>query len=71
MTPSHILVVMGFTRSTALGTGVLGTTVGGDAQIELMGALAGIKSLFHQFPGCRQAKAEGENIVALHGIGSF
>ena len=67
MPPREFLEVMSLARGSSLGTRIHLSTVGTDLQVELGWRMVGIKTLAHNFPGRREAEAQGKNFFSLHG----
>ena len=67
MPPRELLEVMSLARDSALGTRIQRSAVGTDLQVELGRRMVGIKTLAHNFPGRREAEAQGKDFFSLHG----
>ena len=67
MPPREFLEVVSLARGSALGTRIQRSAVGTDLQVELGWRMVGIKTLAHNFPGRREAEAQGKDFFSLHG----
>ena len=66
VSPSELLEVMGLAVSTASRTGIGGTSVGTEVQVEFMGCLIGVQALAQNLPGGSQAQSQGEDVIGAH-----
>lgn len=67
MPPREFLEVVSLARGSALGARIQRSAVGTDLQVELGWRMVGIKTLAHNFPGRREAEAQGKDFFSLHG----
>ena len=66
VSPSELLEVMGLAVSTASRTGIGGTSVGTEVQVEFMGCLIGVQALAQNLPGGSQPQTQGEDVFGTH-----
>ena len=66
VSPSELLEVMGLAVSTASRTGIGGTSVGTEVQVEFMGCLIGVQALAQNLPGGSQTQSQGEDVIGAH-----
>ena len=66
VSPSELLEVMGLAVSTASRTGIGGTSVGTEDQVEFMGCLIGVQALAQNLPGGSQTQSQGEDVIGAH-----
>jgi hypothetical protein len=66
VSPSELLEVMGLAVSTASRTGIGGTSVGTEDQVEFMGCLIGVQALAQNLPGGSQTQSQSEDVIGAH-----